>query len=175
MKIEAKINNDIMKDLRRDVEKYLKTYAKESSKYASKKLTEKAQYCMKYFYDDYSPKYYNRTYDLRDNSYSPYIHNNGNVYYGGVKISSDNMSPYYSSFSKVNTSDYTDPIIIARLGWNGYHGNFEPVFEPAYDTTPTPLEILKEYFYSNEFYNDVQGYASRKAKEQNYKYLGDYL
>lgn len=170
MKIEAKINKDVMKNIRNDVEKYLKTYAKESSKYAAKKLTEKAQYCMEYFYNDYSPKYYDRTYDLRDNSYSLYIHNNGNVYYGGVKISSDNMSPYYSSFSKVNTSDYTDPIIIAQLGWNGYHGNFEPVH-----TTPTPLEMLKEYFYSNEFHDDVKEYASKKAKEQSYKYLGDYL
>lgn len=175
MKIEAKINKDVMKDIQADVKKYLETYARESSKYAAKKLTEKAQYCIEQFYKDYSPDYYDRTYDLRDNSYSPYVHNNGRVYFGGVRISSDDMSPYYSGFSKVNTSDYTDPIVIAQLGWHGYHGhpvaygNFKPII------TPAPLGMLKEYFQSDEFNDGVREYATKKAKENEYKYLGDYL
>lgn len=177
MKIEAKINKDVMKNIRNDIKEYLKTYAEESSKYAAHELTEMARYCMEYFYNDYYPKYYDRTEDLLDHSYSLYIHNNGRVYYGGVKISSDNMSPYYSSFKKINTSDYTDPIIIAQLGWHGWHGDptgYNGKFEPIL-STPTPLEMLKEYFNSSKFSEEVNEYASKKAKERNYKYLGNYL
>ena len=77
------------KGLEEDILKYMKTFSKAYAKEGSKQITKKAQSCIEMFYRDYTPKYYDRTYDLKNNSYVPYYHDNGKAYYGGVRITAD--------------------------------------------------------------------------------------
>lgn len=159
----TKINEKALKD---DILKYMKTFSEAYVKEGSKQLTNEAKYCIEQFYEDYTPHFYNRTYDLRDNSYRPYIHNNGRIYYGGVRITSDFMSPYYSG----NT--VTDAFTVAQLGWHGWHGDptgYNGRFEPI-KTTP-PLDILTRFFKSEKFLKSVNNYAEDVAVNQSYTYL----
>ena len=165
----AKIKMD-WSGLEGDIRKYLKTYAKSYAKQAEKQFTKNAQTCIEMFYNDYSPIYYDRTFDLLNNSYKPYFKNNGTAYYGGVRITADFMSPYYSG--SVMNNNTTDPIIIAQLGWHGWHGDptgYNGRFEPIH--TSSPLDRLIN-FASNEYVvSAINKYAEKKALSQNYKYL----
>lgn len=156
--------------LKTDIRKYLKTYAKNYAKEASNQITLKAKSCIEMYYNDYSPRYYIRTEDLLKNSYVSYYKSNGTTFYGGVRITSDYMSPYYSR--GIMNSNYTDPIIIAQLAWHGWHGDptgYNGKFTPIY-TTP-PLDILREFVYNNRLSEIVSSYAEEKAVKQKYVYL----
>lgn len=159
-----------VKDLENDILKYMKNFSKAYAKEGEKQITIKAQNCIKKFYNDYSPIYYNRTYDLRDNSYVPYYHDNGKAFYGGVRITSDFMSPYYSG--GIMNYSYTDPIIIAQLGWHGWHGDptgYNGKFNPIH-TTP-PLNMLTNFINNKSFLDSMYKYADKKASKQKYKVL----
>lgn len=154
----------------KEVVQYFKTYALEYAREAANRLTKKAQSCIDMFYNDYTPKYYDRTDDLRDNSVYYYFKNKGNdTYYGGVRIATDKMQPYRSG----NTE--TDPLTVAELGWHGFHGDptgYNGQFEPIW-TTP-PLTVLIKYATSQEFFNNLDLKATKKAKSQNYTMLNFY-
>lgn len=159
-----------IKGLEEDILKYMKTFSQEYAKEGSRQITRQAQSCIEMFYRDYTPKYYDRTYDLMNKSYVPYLHNNGKAYYGGVRITADFMSPYYSG--GIMSHKYTEPIIVAQLAWHGWHGDptgYNGRFTPIH-TTP-PLDVLTEFVHDDEFRNSVYNYADNKAKKQNYKYL----
>ena len=158
------------KGLEDDIIKYMRTFSKAYAKEGSKQITKKAQSCIEMFYRDYTPKYYDRTYDLKNNSYVPYYHDNGKAYYGGVRITADFMSPYYSGGIMNHT--YTEPITIAQLAWHGWHGDptgYNGRFEPI-RTTP-PLDVLTDFVHNETFLNFMYKYAENKATKQKYKYL----
>ena len=126
------------------------------------------------FYNDYRPKYYDRTFDLLRNSYIPYLHNNGTTYYGGVRITSDLMSPYISGSYMGHAS--TDPYIIAQLGWHGWHGDptgYNGRFDPI--RTTSPLDVLTNFVYSGNLVDTISKYADKKAREETYQYLDDFF
>ena len=153
-----------------DMRKYIETYAKSYAKEATKQLTNQAQSCIEMFYRDYTPKIYDRTEDLLRNSYVPYYHNNGRTYYGGVRITADFMSPYYSGGIMNHT--YTEPIIIAQLGWHGWHGDptgYNGRFTPIHTTSP--LDTLLSFSKKDNFIKQVESYAEKSALSQKYKYL----
>lgn len=153
-----------------DMKKYLKTYCESYAKEASKQLTEKAQSCIETFYRDYIPKIYDRTEDLLKNSYVSYYKYNGKAYYGGVRITADFMSPYYSSGIMNHT--YTEPIIIAQLGWHGWHGDptgYNGRFDPIYTTSP--LDTLLSFSENKTVIKNIEKYAEKNALSQKYKYL----
>ena len=150
--------------------KYMKVYSKTYAKEASVHLTRKAETCIQMFYRDYTPKYYNRTFDLRDNSCVPYFHNNGNAYYGGGRITSEFMSPYYSG--GIMNYSYTDPFTVAQLGWHGWHGDptgYNGRFSPI--KTTSPLDVLTDFFNNESFRDILKKRAKKVAMNQNYKYL----
>lgn len=153
--------------IERDVIKYFKTYAREYAKEASEQLTKKAKTCIEMFYNDYTPKYYDRTEDLKDNSVYSYFKNQGNdTYYGGVRISTDKMQPYYSG------KDITDPLTVAQLGWHGFHGDptgYSGRFEPIWTTSP--LSVLTQFATSQQFFNSIDESASKMTLSQNYEVL----
>lgn len=159
-----------IKDLENDILKYMRTFSKAYAKEGEKQITKKAKYCIEKFYSDYSPIYYDRTYDLKDNSYVSYYHDNGKTFYGGVRITSDFMNPYYSG--GIMNHKYTDPIVIAQLGWHGWHGDpsgYNGRFEPIH-TTP-PLDILRDFINNQSFFNSMYKYADKKTSKQKYKIL----
>lgn len=156
--------------IKADVKKYLKTYAEAYAKEASKQLTDKAGLCIEMFYRDYTPIYYNRTYDLRNNSYVSYFRNTGKAYYGGVRITSEFMSPYYSGGIMNHAS--TDPIIVAQLAWHGWHGDptgYNGRFQPI--RTTSPLDVLQDFSKNTNFIKTVENHAEKVALSQSYKYL----
>ena len=165
MAIQIDING-----LKKDIRKYLKTYAETYAKESSRQITIKAKSCIERFYSDYKPIYYDRTFDLLNNSYMPYYKNNGKAFYGGVRVTSDSMSPYYSGGIMSHT--YTDPIVIAQLGWHGWHGDptgYNGRFNPIH-TTP-PLDMLMDFASNSSFINIIENYAEKNALKQTYKYL----
>lgn len=158
------------KGLEEDILKYMKIFSKAYAQEGSKQITKKAQSCIEMFYRDYTPKYYDRTYDLKNNSYTPYLHNSGDTYYGGVRITSDFMAPYYSG--GIMSHMYTEPIIIAQLAWHGWHGDptgYNGRFEPI--RTTSPLDILTDFIHNKTFLDFMYKYADNKAIKQKYKYL----
>lgn len=156
--------------IKADVKKYLKTYCEAYTKEASAKLTDMAQSSIEMFYQDYTPIYYDRTYDLLNNSYAQYYKNNGKAYYGGVRITADFMKPYYSG--GIMNRNYTEPIVIAQLGWHGWHGDptgYNGIFQPIHTTSP--LDTLLSFSKSKNFIKGVEKYAEKNAISQKYKYL----
>ena len=158
------------KGLEEDILKYMKTFSKEYAQEGSKQITKKAQSCIEMFYRDYTPKYYDRTYDLKNNSYVPYYHDNGKAYYGGVRITADFMSPYYSGGIMNHT--YTEPITIAQLAWHGWHGDptgYNGRFERS--TTRRPLDRRAGVVQSKRVWGLRWKQADSVATKQKYKYL----
>lgn len=157
------------KGLEEDILKYMKIFSKAYAQEGSKQITKKAQSCIEMFYKDYTPKYYNRTFDLK-NSYVLYYHDNGKSFYGGVRITADFMSLYYSG--GVMNHTYTEPITVAQLAWHGWHGDptgYNGHFNPI-RTTP-PLDILTDFVNNQSFQNIIYKYADRIATKQKYNYL----
>jgi hypothetical protein len=159
-----------IKDLEEDILKYMKTFSKTYAKEGSKQIVKKTKSCIEMFYNDYSPKFYNRTFDLKNNSYDPYYHDNGKAFYGGVRITADFMSPYYSG--GIMDNNYTEPIVIAQLAWHGWHGDptgYNGRFEPI--RTTSPLAVLQDFVHNKAFLDSIYEYADKKSSQHKYKYL----
>lgn len=149
---------------------YLTNFAKAYTEYAAEELTKTAREAIQYFYDDYKkpPRKYIRTDDLLNNSYEKYKKNNGNYYYGGVRIGADcpthPMQPYYHG--KGHT---TDPTLVFNAAYfEGKHG-FQQ--NPPKITSPTPFEIIKKKRDSEEFQQEVFNHAMQEAKKKKYTHL----
>ena len=154
----AVLNQD---KLEKDLRKYLKIFAETYCKEASKELTKTAKNAIQQFYKDYTPNIYDRTEDLKNNSYKPYYHYNGRTFYGGVRITSENMSPYQPS-----SQSPTDPFEVASFAWNGWHGH--PI--RCIYTTP-PIQIVKEKKEDKKFLEELKSKATKEAQKQNYEIL----
>ena len=159
-----------MASIEEELRKYLTTFAKSFTKYASEELTKTASEAIQYFYDDYKkpPRKYIRTDDLLNNSYEKYQKNNGNYFYGGVRISSNcpthPMQPYYHG--KGHT---TDPTLVFNAAYfEGKHG-FQQ--NPPKITSPTPFEIIKKKRDNKDFQKEVLNHALEEAKKGHYKLL----
>lgn len=150
------------KSLEKDLQKWVKTYAEAYCRQAALELTETAKYAIQKFYDDYNPRYYDRTYDLRDNSYSLYYHNNGRKIYGGVRISAINMQDYKNGTS-------ADDVV----GWTwfeGKHGFLDHDMDYPIYTYP-PINIVREKRDDAAFLQKLTDYATKEAKKQSYQIL----
>ena len=97
------------------------------------------------YYDEYSPDVYDRIYNFRDNSYSPYLTNNE----GGVVFSAGGMSDY----PKMGKGFTKESIFESNMG--GEHGGM-------YSGT-SPYESLKEFARSMTTLSSVADVAVKKA------------
>lgn len=149
--------------LEKEIKKYLKTYAETYCRQASKELTEFAKDAIQKFYDDYTPKYYNRTYDLLNNSFEPYYHNNGRVIYGGVRITSSAMQPYRGA----GISQHEIASSAWRIGLHGFN-NRDP-YDRIY--TAPPLYYVREKMNEKTFLDKLNKIGETVAKKQKYTYL----
>ena len=154
-----------IQEFRDDIREYLKTYARTFCGVAADELTRVAKSAMADFYNDYSPKVYQRTFDLRDNSYKRYFRDNGRRVYGGVRISAENMQPY----GNIWTGRLVDPEIIVNSAWeHGWHGRGDIGIPPM---SPTPLEIVRERMFDDKFISDLNDVATKAANSNTYKHL----
>ena len=159
-----------MGSIEQELRNYLTTFAQSFIEYAAEELTKTASEAIQYFYDDYTkpPRKYVRTDNLRNNSYEKYKKNNGNYFYGGVRISADcpthPMKPYPHGKGHI-----TDPTLVFNAAWGeGKHG-FQQA--PPKITTPTPYEIVKRKRDSEDFQKEVFNHAIQEAKKGQYKIL----
>lgn len=159
------------RELQKDINKYLKTFAETYCKQASKEITKMAENAINKFYDDYCPIYYDRTFDLLHNSYSPYYHNNGRNVYGGVRISSERMQDYKNSWSDFSNWKTTSAYDVASWTWKaGYHGYEDGDSRRPIHTFP-PIAMVQMEMGNKSFLNRLQKNASSVAEKQQYSFL----
>lgn len=149
--------------LQKEIDVYLRTYAIAYCKKASQELCKMAKYAIQRFYNDYTPDYYDRTFDLLRNSYSPYYHDNGKAIYGGVRIHSENMKPYKGA----GLSEFQ---IASRTWLQGHHGFRGTDPYEAIHTYP-PVALVQMEMGNKKFLNDLNKYAEKEALKKEYAIL----
>lgn len=161
------------RNIARDVRKYLMNYAKAYVEIASKDLTSIAQKYIQNFYVDYSPIYYDRTFDFRDNSYEKIFEHTANGYRGGVLLTWKNMSPYTKAWNGVNERKTIDPSIVWADAIEGFHGARNSPHLPK-TMKPSPMTLINEYYNKNVDLknNKYKTYAKKYADSQRYLTFG---
>lgn len=168
---KVKSVNEIRRELREDIKDYLRTYAQAYGHVASNEITNAAKYAIEAFYENYTPTWYKRTENLKENSYKLYYQDNGRRVYGGVRISADDMNPYYQYGNK---GDIRDPWLVLETAWvGGYHGIYgDGFFHVSWERMlPTPLSIVMEAMQSKEVLNKCNEAGVMAANSKIYKHL----
>lgn len=166
---KSRSKRDKQKDLEQDLRLYAETFREAYVKEAATLLTQTATVAIQKFYDDYSPKYYNRTKNLLKHSYSKYYHNNGKKLYGGVRISARDMLPYDVSGGKGTPSELTKNVVnwSWRYGYHGYrnHDPNQPIL------TIAPALIVENTLTKTWFLRTLNHSALQAVKKNNYRVL----
>ena len=103
------------RNLKKILEKSGHEQAKTLAKNTAKSLTDNYNYLIQRFYAEYTPKFYKRIWELNDTGTQFYKNAHGRIYYGGVKISSDDMwDTYYH--------DSVESVLQSAL--DGLHGRY---------------------------------------------------
>ena len=142
--------------LKNDINSYLNTFAQTYVEDAIRRVEEKTNNCVAYFYDDFKPEVYQRTFQFLDNSVTSETYKNKDSYSGYVDLMSDVVNDKYI---------YGDPILtdyeIREENWNG--GRFK-----GDSTNPSPLFYLMEFFNKRKFNNNAINKAKRIARKNEY-------
>ena len=151
--------------LEKDLKKYGECFCRTYANKAADEITKFAKVAIEQFYNDYSPLYYNRTDDLKNNSYFRYYKDNGKTVRGGVRISSKNMKDY------VNGNQITSAYDVATWTWlHGYHGYLR--HDPMQRIYTFPPVVMVEMAIGDPvFQQKLIDTASNKAKKLNYSVL----
>jgi len=123
-------------NLKKVLEKSGRKQAKLLAKETAISLTNEYRYLIEKFYNEYTPKFYKRIWELRETGIPFYQNSHGRVYYGGVKISSDNMwNSYYH--------DSTKEVLQSAL--ESYHGRYIKGTVMPYDSLINYRDTLAYY------------------------------
>ena len=135
--------------LKNDINSYMKTFAQTYVDDAIRRVEEKANNYVAYFYDDFKPEVYQRTFQFLDNAVTSETWKNKDSYSGYVNLMSDVVNDKYI---------YGDPILtdyeIREENWNG--GRFK-----GDSTNPSPLFYLMKFFNKRKFNNNAINIKSR--------------
>lgn len=153
-----------------DIKKFVLTYCQTGAETAAEEFTKSAEKAIQDFYADYSPKKYFRTDDIRDNSYRKSLRQTGKHYYGGVRVSSENMEPYTYGPSSGYKFGTGNPSSIAEGVWRGgYRG-------PKAPSSDSPLTALKDMTLRNKaVINSILNKARSAAVNQSYTAIKPHL
>jgi len=146
----------LMQEIADDAEKFANTFVEAGVTEASRKIVELTEMALDIFYGSYSPKVYNREFNIRNNTYTPIIRINGESGEGGVQLSSANMHEYWRA--GISTESIYDMVM-----FGGQHGR-AAASKPPYD-------IVKQFVEGAALGNYLKKYAERAAKSQSYKIL----
>ena len=137
----------------------MRTFAQTYVTKAIKQLETYARDCVNYFYNDYNPLVYKRTYSFLNNSVSSKINKlgNGTGYSGYVDLMSD-----VSGGNEIYGSNGLTDEAIREENWNGGRFNKAPT------TDPSPVFYLMDFYYSKQFNNPAIMEARRIARNQSY-------
>lgn len=149
-----------------DVEKFVKIYCSTGARITADIFTKIASLTIQEFYNDYSPKYYDRTFDMRDNSYKKYLHNNGRSYTGGVRISPNSLDSYKRTPGPNYPYGQSNPTSIFYGVWyDGYRG-------PHANSSESPLDkLIRNTVDSPHLVEEICTQARRMAASSGYKVI----
>lgn len=116
--------------LESDIKLIKETFCKTITQRAAEKIEEFAAKEMEGYYDEYSPEYYRRTYQMYNNSYKQYLPDpEGNIYRGGIEINSsftehhngmiDNLKGIEGNFQSMKFSEEDIYTSVWDKGWHG--------------------------------------------------------
>ena len=145
--------------LKKDINLYMRTFAQTYVTKAIKQLETYARDCVNYFYNDYNPLVYKRTYSFLNNSVRSKINKlgNGTGYSGYVDLMSD-----VSGGNEIYGSNELTDEAIREENWNGGRFNKAPT------TDPSPVFYLMDFYYSKQYNNPAIMEARRIARNQSY-------
>lgn len=163
--IQAKLKEDInkMKDI------YLSSVAEE----AANKITQKAKSEIERFYADRPlNRVYERTYNLKKNSYQKVINRIHDYYEAGVHISADLMNDYiqykWQDHHIVKTPIPGAKEAVAHDAWmEGKHG---PKWNVVQITQPSPWDSLYDYAHSNDLKSYLKRYGIQQVAKGKYNF-----
>lgn len=183
--MKVRLNSDVIineKGITKDIEKFAKTCATTIVEEAAKTIKEFAYKQMVSYYDEYDPRIYIRTDQMKDSSYKPFTITTGNIYEGGIII--DPSHTNHQKGTRFGGGEYTEEEIYDNVWIKGSHG-FEivgnkPTAANGWNDTrrwreiqgmPDRINRLKRKAYSRDFKRDLLTKGFEKAKSQSYSIL----
>lgn len=157
------------KAITQDIEKFARTCATAIVEEAAESIKKFAYEQMLGYYGEYDPRIYERTNQMKDSSYKPFIIITGKTYEGGVIINS-------SHTNHQKGKNYTEEDIYNDVWIKGIHG-YEKVGygENAYwreiQGLPDRINRIKRKAYSRDFKRELLSKGFEKAKAQSYSIL----
>lgn len=175
--MKVKLNSDVImneKAIVKDLEMFAKTCATTIVEEAAKSIKEFAYKQMVGYYDEYDPRIYVRTNQMRDSSYKPFTTTTGNIYEGGVIINSENTN--HKRGIRKNGEEYTEEDIYNDVWIKGIHGQEKVGYgDNAYwreiQGLPDRINRIKRKAYSRDFKRELLSKGFEKAKAQSYSIL----
>ena len=146
--------SQILEELEEDIKKYDQVFVTTGAQVAMELLVEYTKRAIDDFYSSYSPEYYVRINNIRNNSFLPYFKSGGNSCWGGVQLDSSNMVDYKA---RISTEE-----IWKRVMYEGLHGTYQ---------TRDPYSTIYDFSQSGVFIDTVMNAADKFARAQNYKWL----
>ena len=162
------------KAITKDIEKFAKTCALTIIQEAAKSIKKFAYEQMVDYYDEYDPRIYVRTNQMKDSSYKPFIIITGTTYEGGVIINSSHTN--HSRGKRKNGEEYTEEEVYDDVWIKGIHGwEFVGYGDSAHwreiNGLPDRINRLKRKAYSRDFKRELLSKGFEKAKAQSYSIL----
>lgn len=171
-KVAVKLDKQLEYDLIDDFKKYAKEINKAIVKLGVDRQTHAAKGIMSQYYGEYTPKWYERTWNLRFNStIKPY--KNSKSKQGGVTISSEGMTDYEPRTFGAHPADSNKEPRPAALIWysmwiQGYHGfDGKILYRGEYADTPYQ-ELINA---RDRMQPRIKKQAIQVAQKQRYKAL----
>ena len=148
--------------LKKDIDKYYYTFASTFVKEAIDSLEQEAKNCVMYFYTDYEPTQYLRTYNFLDNAVESYskIIKSSNTYHGKIDLLND-----VDEGNSIYLDEFKNDLQIRKEAWMGTHG------AARYVTSPSPFSYLMDFYNSKNFKNNAINIAKKIASSNKYTYL----
>lgn len=149
-----------------DLYTFARNFTTKTTELASYKINEFAKQAIAKYYGGYSPDFYVRTGQLRDNSFKPFIDSVGTHYRGGIEINTSWVD-YLRHGSGVTTDE-----IVAWSWTQGYHGirtDTQKYIMGKPDIKP--FQWVSAQVYDKKFKNAIIREASNFAKKSKYNIL----
>lgn len=175
--MKVRLNSEVImndKAITKDIEKFARTCAMTIIQEAAKSIKKFAYEQMVDYYDEYDPRIYVRTNQMKDSSYKPFITITGKMYEGGVIINSSHTN--HSRGTRKNGEEYTEEEVYDNVWIKGIHGwEFVGYGDNAYwreiSGLPDRINRLKRKVYSRDFKRSLLNKGFEKAKSQSYSIL----
>lgn len=128
--VGSRSNLKFIGDLEQDVTAFENMILLNCARFTSELFEKEFMSIMDKFYSDYTPKFYDRTFGVKNDSYKRYYKKHTKSYRGGLTLSGEYLNP---ENYRINDMDQLLDITVFR----GWHGS-----KSVYVTTPSPWVSL---------------------------------